>query len=434
MSSEREHPAQGQFFSRPVGEDETSQFPASGPLRGEAGLFDPDTPVRTLGSTRSTSAEVAPNRSAFGGAAVLGSGPEISLNRGSSPHSGAPPARTPYVPVPAPATLSTPAFERVLDWSYRWRTLLGLGLAVVTTAAVLVAYQIPGGDNLATDAGGPGAESRSALAAATEFSATQPATSSTTESGERQVNSAVDDDASNGEAESDSDPAAPNATTSTTPLATTTVTVTDEASSTTTSEPAIETSTTLESESTTSTSTDTTETTIDPSSTTTSEQPGSTSTTGPTTTEPTTTTTPDSTTTTVGTTPPTVRVEAETGTLLGAARARSDHDGFSGSGFIGDIISEGSGVSLAVDAVGGATPFTFRYSASPENGPPGQRTLSVLVNGQRVTEAQMRLTASWDDWDVVVGSLDLVAGPNIITLVWEPGDTGWVSIDYIEIN
>ncbi len=263
--------------------------------------------------------------------------------------------------------------------------------------------------------------------------ASQPSNTSTTQAGERQVNSAVDDDASNGAADSDGSPAAPTATTSTEPPATTTVTTTAE-SSTTTSEPETDPSSTTTPESSTSSS-DTTDTTVDPSSTTTSIDPTSSTTSGgPTTTEPTTTTTDGSTTTTDGTVPVTVRVEAESGTPLGAARARSDHLGYSGSGFIGDIISEGSGVSLAVDGVGGSTPFTFRYSASPENGPAGPRTISVLVNGQRVTEARMRLTASWDDWDVVVGTLDLMPGQNVITLVWQPGDTGWVSIDYIEIN
>ncbi len=434
MSSEREHPAQGRSFSRPIGEDETAQHPATGPAAGGARLFDPETPVRTLGSTRPEPAAVAA-RSGFGAGPVLGSGPEIARNRGTrSAQNGAARARAPFVPSPATATLSTPLFERVLDWAYRWRTLLGLGLAALTTAAVLVAYQIPRGDNLATDDGGPGAESRSALAAATEFSATQPVSTSTTQSGERQVNSAVDDDASNGAAESDGTPAAPTATTSTAPPATTTVTTTAE-SSTTASDSETDSSSTTTPESSTSSS-ETTDTTVDPSSTTTSIDPTSSTTPdgSTTTTEPTTTTTDGSTTTTDGTVPVTVRVEAETGTPLGAARARSDHEGFSGSGFIGDIISEGSGVSLAVDGVGGSTPFTFRYSASPENGPAGPRTISVLVNGQRVTEARMRLTDSWDDWDVVVGTLDLMPGQNVITLVWQPGDTGWVSIDYIEIN
>jgi hypothetical protein len=67
-------------------------------------------------------------------------------------------------------------------------------------------------------------------------------------------------------------------------------------------------------------------------------------------------------------------------------------------------------------------------------GKPGPRTLTVLVNGTRVTSASMALTTDWETWDVVVGQLPLVAGSNTISLVWADGDTGWVNIDYVQIN
>ncbi|MEM9130783.1 MAG: CBM35 domain-containing protein [Actinomycetota bacterium] len=173
--------------------------------------------------------------------------------------------------------------------------------------------------------------------------------------------------------------------------------------------------------------------------------PGATSaTTAPTTTEaPTTTTTAPTTTTTVddgssttsATGPPiVVRVEAESGTLLGAATARSDHEGHSGTGFVGDIFTEGSGVTLTVTAPqGGATPFMVRYAAG-NNGPADLRTLTVVVNGEPATTAQMAVTASWSDWAVVGGEVDLVEGDNVISLLWAPGDTGWVNLDYIQLN
>ncbi|MEL7155146.1 MAG: CBM35 domain-containing protein [Actinomycetota bacterium] len=132
--------------------------------------------------------------------------------------------------------------------------------------------------------------------------------------------------------------------------------------------------------------------------------------------------------------PTTVRVEAETGRLLGTATARADHEGHSGTGFVGDIINEGSGVELTLAAPeAGPTTFTVRYAAG-NNGPADLRTLTVLVNGATVTTAQMQVTASWSDWAVVVGELDLLAGDNTITLLWAPGDTGWVNLDYIQIN
>ena len=132
--------------------------------------------------------------------------------------------------------------------------------------------------------------------------------------------------------------------------------------------------------------------------------------------------------------PPTL-VEAETGTFLGQAQVRSDHKGFSGSGFVGDIITDGSGVELTVKSeTAGQVPFRVRYSAGEVMNKEGPRTLTVLVNGTRVTSASMALTADWDTWDFVVGELPLVLGSNTITLVWDEGDTGWVNIDYVQIN
>ncbi len=128
------------------------------------------------------------------------------------------------------------------------------------------------------------------------------------------------------------------------------------------------------------------------------------------------------------------RFEVEDGALLGTAAARADHDGHSGSGFVGDLITEGSGVAVTVTATeAGPTPFTVRYAAG-SNGPADGRTLTVYVNGDQATRAEMALTDDWSTWDVVVGELDLIAGDNVITLVWDPGDTGWVNLDYVQLN
>ncbi len=82
----------------------------------------------------------------------------------------------------------------------------------------------------------------------------------------------------------------------------------------------------------------------------------------------------------------------------------------------------------------GPIPFMVRYAAGDVAGKEGPRTLSVLVYGTPVTSASMALTPTWSDWDFVVGELPLDLGPNTITLVWSDGDTGWVNIDYIQIN
>lgn len=323
----------------------------------------------------------------------------------------------------APVQLPTPPLERLVDRAYRWRTLLGLGLAAVMTAAIVVAAQTQNGDDLQAVGDGAGAERRSAIAAVTEFDGDPGAEATSTTGGERRVNSEVDDQPT------DTQPLAPAQTstsgapsTSTSAPQATTTTTTDTSAASTTATTGVDGSTTA--------------TSLDP---TTTAPGGSSSSSAPSsvpdpTVPPETTDTTDTSSSTTSSAPAPVRAEAEDGTLLGTARARADHQGFSGAGFVGDLITEGSGVELVVQAAGGPTPFQVRYSAGPDNGPAGPRTISVIVNGTAVTEAQMRLTASWDDWDVVAGTLDLLAGDNQIVLLWAPGDSGWVNIDYVEIN
>ncbi len=300
--------------------------------------------------------------------------------------------------------------ERLLDALARGRAALGVALALVITIAVLVTYQLGGMGGASSVAAG-----RSTTTTTTEPVATTDPPDSLATVTTRELERAVDDRV--GEVPIDEEGPGDGTTPTTTPEA-------DVAPAETVAEtgPADETPTTDGDAATTTTAAEAS-TTI-PSST--SEVPP--------TSEGVTTTIPEGSTTTTNPPAP-IRVEAETGSLLGAARARSDHQGFSGSGFVGDLISEGSGVELVVDVpVGGPTSFTVAYAAGPENGPPDLRTVTVLVNGIHATEARMQLTASWDHWDVVTGTLDLPQGQTVITLLWQQGDTGWVSIDYIEIG
>ncbi len=311
--------------------------------------------------------------------------------------------------------------ERVLEAVYRWRTMLGIGLAASMTLAIVVTYWArsgPGADSLAgatadtviagpdtvlspfnsESAGSNGSSPISSTPGEPVASSTQPTTATSGGATTAPVTSAV---ASGGPP-------------------------TSEAESTTTVSQVVE------------ESTSSTDVTLDPTSSTSNTSTPTTS--EPATTSTTATTVVDTSPTSAGsTTQSTIddptRVEAETGTMLGQGRARSDHGGFSGTGFVGDIITQGSGVELEVDAAkAGATPFTVRYAAGDVAGKEGPRTLTVLVNGTTAISASMALTPTWSDWDFIVGELTLDLGLNTITVIWSDGDTGWVNIDYIQIN
>lgn len=370
--------------------------------------------------------------------------PVVVGGRPDAPPAPPAPAATPSwaLPIPVP-TLA----ERLIEEMVAWRTSLRIGLASLMTIAVVAAFWLVAtpDDNGSADlslsarAAGDGSAGKSTDGPlgpveqqsddeATDQTATTAARGRQGLPTERpRPSGGIEPSTTGGRASAPNAEPLPSPTSpSTDPIVITTTTVATSIASaptTTTAKPASTTSSTP------ATSTSSTMTT--PASTTSEPSPSTTTTTAVTTT---TAADPAATTSSSGPAPITVRVEAETGRLLGTATARADHEGFSGSGFVGDIINEGSGVELSLAApAAGPSQFTVRYAAG-NNGPAELRTLTVEVNGLIVTTAEMQVTASWSDWSVVTGQLDLPAGVNTITLLWAPGDTGWVNIDYIQIN
>ena len=304
----------------------------------------------------------------------------------------------------------TPPIERLIDWVYAWRTWLVLGLAGIITASVAGAYLGGAGNNVETVA-------RRAAAPSVLVQTTVGATSSTLGAGGQQPEPTAAGIVADPEPSTTPSSASPTTTeqTTTNPPSSSETTLSE---ATTTTESGVGSSTT---------DTSTEETTTTEEETTTTEAPTTTTTSEP---APESSTTPET-----KPTPGPKRVEAETGELLGTATIRDDHKGFSGTGFVGDIFTRGSGLSLTVESqADGPTPFTVGYSAGPVDGGPRKRMLTVFVNDDRVIRADMQLTESWSHWDVVVGELPLREGTNKITLRWAEGDTGWVNLDYIEIG
>lgn len=315
--------------------------------------------------------------------------------------------------------------EWLADRAHLWRRWLGVGLAAVITAAVAGAYWAFAGTAVETATRRTVAP---AVLAATTTAAPAPEADQPATLPDR------DQDSASGPAGNvvdlvTSSTQTPSARLSTTSLPGTRSPTSTAFVTTTTSDDATTTVVGVRSSpppgETTTSSAESATTSIEPGpSTTTSDGIAPTSAVSTTTTEA-----------TGSTTPQPVRVEAESGELHGTAGARDDHAGYSGKGFVGDILTKGSGVTLLIESEkGGLTAFTVRYAAGLDNGPADGRSLTVFVNDERVTRAEMRVTASWSDWDVVVGELTLEPGTNKISLLWDEGDTGWVNIDYIQIN
>ncbi|WP_166851004.1 family 16 glycoside hydrolase [Isoptericola sp. BMS4] len=126
--------------------------------------------------------------------------------------------------------------------------------------------------------------------------------------------------------------------------------------------------------------------------------------------------------------------EAEEAVLLGSAGLDSEHNGYSGSGFVDGIQSEGAGVSFTVTAdEAGSQPVNLRYANGP-NPFEGDKSVSVRVNGTEVDPWVLPSTGDWKTWDFVTRDLDLRAGANTITLRFDEGDDGNVNFDVLSLG
>lgn len=129
-----------------------------------------------------------------------------------------------------------------------------------------------------------------------------------------------------------------------------------------------------------------------------------------------------------------VRIEAETGTPIGAANISTVHAGFSGSGMVENLIGTGSGVTGLLVEQGAADTVSLNIAYAMGPSPVAEGTLGVLVNGVRVATAVFAPTESWATYSLTSLDVPLAAGENTVDFVVEAGDTGWVNLDYFTVT
>ncbi|MDO6695321.1 CBM35 domain-containing protein [Aliiglaciecola sp. 3_MG-2023] len=127
------------------------------------------------------------------------------------------------------------------------------------------------------------------------------------------------------------------------------------------------------------------------------------------------------------------KVEAEDG-LLNSVTADNSHTGFSGFGYVADIVHEGDSVALTVYAPNaGEYSFGTRYAMGLD-GPSGDRTLSVYVNNIDQGDSTFVTTGAWDSWATVQDTITLNTGLNVIRFQNDIDNTGWVNLDFITLG
>ena len=126
--------------------------------------------------------------------------------------------------------------------------------------------------------------------------------------------------------------------------------------------------------------------------------------------------------------------EAEEATLAGGAKTSTEHAGYSGSGYVDNLYTNGTGVAFTVIA-----PYTGNYSVNLRycNGFYGERinkSLAIYVNGARVKTADCFYGTSWSDWQDRYDNLNLKQGANTIEYKYDDASLGNVNIDYITVT
>ncbi|MEV0565157.1 CBM35 domain-containing protein [Dactylosporangium sp. NPDC050588] len=129
----------------------------------------------------------------------------------------------------------------------------------------------------------------------------------------------------------------------------------------------------------------------------------------------------------------TTTYQAESATLSGGAAVATDHSGYTGSGFVAGYVDGNQGRAATAFTVGvsgtAQRTLTLRYA----NGTGSAKTLSLYVNGTRVTQVSLNATANWDSWGSRVDTVTLNNGTNSVAYRFDSTDSGNVNLDSLVV-
>jgi len=129
--------------------------------------------------------------------------------------------------------------------------------------------------------------------------------------------------------------------------------------------------------------------------------------------------------------------EAEKASLSGATEAgmatiSSEHNGYSGQGYVESLTTDGATATFYVNAKNaGNYNFVLKYA----NGGSKNQNLSIYVNGKFVKKCDLATTGAWTKWSDFNNDVALEAGINAVAFKYDTttGSTGNVNIDYLDV-
>ena len=124
--------------------------------------------------------------------------------------------------------------------------------------------------------------------------------------------------------------------------------------------------------------------------------------------------------------------EAEAAELSGDASKDTEHDGFSGDGYVSGY---GHGAAGTMTTFWVYVPKDGLYQAELcyANGTGSTKTLSILLEGSFVKQIRLPPAARWNVWTTQPELLTLHSGRNAISYVKTANDNGQVNLDFMRL-
>ncbi|WP_370148928.1 CBM35 domain-containing protein [Streptacidiphilus sp. EB129] len=121
--------------------------------------------------------------------------------------------------------------------------------------------------------------------------------------------------------------------------------------------------------------------------------------------------------------------EAESAALSGGAVVSTEHTGYTGTGFVEGYTDGNKGTADTTFTVSAATTGAYTSSLRYSNGTGSTMTLSLYVNGGKLRQIQLPVTADWNTWTTETESITLNSGTNTIAYKFDSTDSGNVNLD-----
>jgi hypothetical protein len=132
-------------------------------------------------------------------------------------------------------------------------------------------------------------------------------------------------------------------------------------------------------------------------------------------------------------TPAPFTLQAETAALSGGAVVATDHAGYTGTGFVGGYIDANKGNAATTFSVSASPAGSYTVVLRYANGTGIAQTLSLYVNGTRLSQITLAATTNWDTWATETETVSLNSGTNSVQYKFDTTDSGNVNLDKIDV-